>query len=271
MTSAVHPHFAEHGTFEGMPLGRLPMKPQPKLLRLSSYLLGAAELPEPPASFDLVSDVASWPMYDNDRLGDCTCAAAGHMVQAWTAANKVEHVPDPSLVDLFYWETGDPPASTGTAGGPTDTGRVETDVLNYWRRHALGTSPITAYVAVDPKNGSRVLDGIYLFGGLYLGVALPVTAQRQQVWDVVDPSLRGDSAPGSWGGHAVPALAYVGTDRGVEYTVVTWGGLMPVTGAFFSAYVEEAYAVLSPDWLGSEDGAPNGFNLDALKADLEAL
>jgi len=24
-------------------------------------------------------------MYSNDTIGDCTCAAAGHMIEAWTA------------------------------------------------------------------------------------------------------------------------------------------------------------------------------------------
>ena len=31
-------------------------------------------------------------MYANDRRGDCTTAAAGHMIEAWTAARRGEAV-----------------------------------------------------------------------------------------------------------------------------------------------------------------------------------
>ena len=273
MTDVTHHAFhAEHG-FSHLKLGRNPVRHDARTLRLARYLDDAVVLPTLPPSCDLTAAVPSWPMYDNDRLGDCTWAAAAHMVQAWTAANGSVYTPDPSLVDLAYWQTGQPPSTTGTPGGPTDTGRVELDVLNYWRQHGFGgapdrSAPITAYVAVDPRNTEHVRASIYLFGGCYLGVALPITAQRQRVWDVVgDPATDPDSAPGSWGGHAVPELAY---DSAGNLKVITWGAPLQMTQAFHDTYVDEAYAIIAPDWLPSGK-TPQGFDLAALQADLAAL
>ena len=53
--------------------------------------------------------------------------------------------------------------------------------------------------------------------------------------------------------------------------VVTWARRLNVTYEFLDRYCDEAYAILSPDWLGKDATAPNGFKLDQLKADLAAL
>lgn len=264
-------HPAWDGGFSRVRLGRLSSRHDPRLLRLAKYI-DLAELPSVPPAWDLTGEVLSWPMYDNDRLGDCTCAAVGHMVQAWTAAHGSVLTPDPGLVDRMYWRTGIPAADTGTAGGPTDTGRVETDVLGYWRDPGLGgvpdrSAPITAYAAVDAKNLDHVRAAIYLFGGVYTGIGLPRSAQWQHtVWDVADPTLQGNAAFGSWGGHAVP---YLGYDRDT-FTCVTWGGLMKLTDAFHMAYTDEVYAIISPDWVGGGT-APSGLNMEGLLADLAAV
>ena len=80
----------------------------------------------------------------------------------------------------------------------------------------------------------------------------------------------GDGAPGSWGGHAVPVVAYDSR----SLTVVTWGALQTMTWGFWAAYCDEAYAILSPDYLEQKGGqsiAPSGFNLTQLRDDLADL
>jgi len=114
----------------------------------------------------------------------------------------------------------------------------------------------------DPK---LVRAGAYLFGGLYLGLALPVTAQTQDTWDWTG-TLSGDAAPGSWGGHAVDVVAY----DDAALTIVTWGALKKMTWAFFDRYCDEAYAILSNDYLDA-GRAPSGFDLNALKQDLSLV
>jgi hypothetical protein len=105
----------------------------------------------------------------------------------------------------------------------------------------------------------------WLFGGLYLGLQMPLRAQRQATWDWPG-SLTGPDAPGSWGGHAVDIVRY--GER--TLTAVTWGRLQELTWSFFDRYCDEAYCLLSNDFLAG-DRAPNGFDLEALKADLALI
>ena len=264
----IHPEFAANGSFAHLRLGRNPVRRDVRTLMLARYLDDAAVLPTVPPSCDLTAAVTAWGMMLNADLGCCTLAAGGHMVEAWTAANGAQQtIPDQDIA-IGYWETGQPPAASGTAGGPTDTGRVELDVLNYWRQSGIGGHRITAFVSVNPRNTEHVRAAIYLFGGLYLGVALPKTAQSQHVWDVVgNPAADPDAVPGSWGGHAVPELAYDSTGN---LKVITWGAPLQMSQAFHDTYVDEAYAIVAPDWLPSGK-TPQGFDLAALQTDLSAL
>lgn len=261
-----HPELEREGSFAHLPLGKAPAARDDRTLRLADYLDATVVLPKVPTRADFsVSD--GFPMYDNDRFGDCTCAAVGHMIQAWSAAAGRETRPADADVIELYWATGDPPDEPCEPGGPTDTGRVELEVLNYWRNTGLlSGDKISAYVAVDPKDHEHMRIATYLFGGVYTGIALPRTAQRQHVWDVVGDGKTGDSEPGSWGGHAVPVVAYDMT----HLTVVTWGSTLRMTNRFASDYMDEAYALISPDFFAAGK-SPAGFDLAALQRDLFAL
>ena len=65
----------------------------------------------------------------------------------------------------------------------------------------------------------------------------------------------------------MPVVAYDQTGL----TVVTWGALKRMTWGFWGAYVDEAYALLSSDWIETDLLAPSGFNLAALQSDLAFL
>ncbi|MGC2138605.1 MAG: hypothetical protein WA627_12650, partial [Candidatus Sulfotelmatobacter sp.] len=158
--------------------------------------------------------------------------------------------------------------------GANDNGAQEIDVLNYWRQTGIAGHKIQAYMALEPSNHTHVMDGTWIFGGCYIGLALPKSAQAQtsnkQIWSVPPSGTGGDGAPGSWGGHAVPVVAYDSR----SLTVVTWGALQTMTWGFWAAYCDEAYAILSPDFLKQKDGqpvAPSGFNLAQLQEDLADL
>src|ERR1035441_10370083 len=62
-------------------LGKSVARHDPRTLLLASYV--TRTLPAPPASFDVTSKVKAWGMMDNDQIGDCTCAAAGHLLMEW--------------------------------------------------------------------------------------------------------------------------------------------------------------------------------------------
>lgn len=259
-----HPEYVKHGNFAHLKTGRLPVRHDPRTLQLSRYL--TSKLPKAPTIFGIWKAVAIWPMYGNDRLGDCTCAAAGHMIEAWTAASGALKTVAANAITRTYWLTGTPSSTKGTAGGPTDTGRVELDILKFWRTTGISGHKIGAFTSVQPKNHSHMKAGTWLLGGLYVGIALPITAQTQQVWDVVGDGKTGNSAPGSWGGHAIDIVGY--DSQGL--IGVTWGALIKITWAFVDAYFEEAYAIISNDWL-TQGATPAGLNLAQLQKDLAAL
>jgi hypothetical protein len=247
-------------------LGKSAARHDPRTLLLASYLTPA--LPAPPASFDLTSKVTAWGMMDNDQIGDCTCAAAGHLIMEWTANAKGKMVTptDKQIVTAYSAITG-----YNSTTGANDNGANEVDVLNYWRQTGIASHKIGAYMALEPSNHTHIMDSVYIFGGCYIGVQLPTSAQAQtqnhQPWSVPPGGPTGDGKPGSWGGHAIPVMAY--DARGV--TVVTWGALQVMTWSFWAAYCDEAYAILSTDYLSGKRTTPQGFNLAQLQADLADL
>jgi hypothetical protein len=242
-------------------LGKSPPRIDPRTLQLASYLR-ATVLPPPPASVDWGTKITQWPMMANDRIGDCTTAAAGHCIQEWTTdAGDPYLPPDAEIIAAYAAVSGYDPAT-----GRHDTGAVELDVLNYWRQTGIAGRTLRAYVALEPGNLDHVRDTVSIFGNCYIGLALPLSAQDQSTWSVPPGGAHGQGAPGSWGGHAVPVVAY--DPRGL--TVVTWGALQRMTWGFWSAYCDEAYALLSDDFL-TADRTPAGIDLASLQADLEAV
>jgi hypothetical protein len=186
----------------------------------------------------------------------------------WTAnsGKKMFTPTDQQIVAAYSAITGYNPVS-----GANDNGANEGDVLNYWRQSGIAGHKIGAYVALEPSNHIHIMDSVYIFEGCYIGVQLPISAQAQvqnhQPWSVPPGGPTGDGKPGSWGGHAVPVVSY--DVRGV--TVITWGGLQVMTWSFWETYCDEAYAILSQDYLDGMKKAPQGFSMQQLQADLADL
>lgn len=245
------------GTFR---LGKTPAIFDSRTLRFGAYL--ETKLPPPPASANYGKAVPMWPMYLNDKYGDCTCAAAGHMIQNWTANAGKEISPTDQQVLAFYEHF--------TAPGP-ENGCNMLSVLKYWQSSGLGGHKIAAFTQVEKKNFTEAQDAVNLFGSLYIGVELPDFAVQAGnfldiPWVVPPQGPTGEAAPNPQNGHCIPAVAY---DQRNLY-VVTWGALKAMSWQFYATYTEEAYAVLSPDFL--KDGkAPIGFNLAQLKEDLAEI
>jgi hypothetical protein len=242
-----------------MKLGRKAIKTDSRTLALADYL--TPSIPPPPPTADWTKGITSWGMMLNDTLGDCTIAGAAHAVQVWTAnASSVVAVPD-ATIETYYenWDGYVP-------GNPsTDNGGVELDVLNDWQKQGFAGHPLLAFA--DPKftNMVQIRQSIFIFGGVYIGLALPLTAQSQAVWDVV-PKGGAKAKPGSWGGHCVFVPKY--DQHG--FTCITWGGLKTMTLAFWKKYCDEAHTLFSADWLTAK-GSPSGFAQAELLADLKAI
>ena len=248
-------------------LGKLAPKIGPRAFRMAKYM--RAELPAPPDVVNYANGVAEWGMMGNEKAGDCTCAAAGHMIECWTAnAAGVEHpVIDSEVMAAYVAVTGIEGAAYDPLTGDNDNGCAIADVLDYWRKTGIGDHQIAAHGIVDPTNLFRIQQALWMFGGLDIGVNMPKSAQAQVggVWDIGGD---GDNTPGSWGGHAIPLVGY----DGEHFTCVTWGALQQMTVEWFSAYCDEAHAVISQEWIDAATAkCPAGFDLDTLLADLQAL
>jgi hypothetical protein len=242
-------------------LGKLPPREDPRTLKLAKYL---PKLPPTPAEYDWSKSVrGGYPMLLNDQIGDCAVVSKLQLFRTWRAASIRQDLRFSNAQALAAYRaiSGYDPADPST-----DRGCVMLDTLKWFRNVGVAGHKLGAFASVTPANQPLMQLGLYLFGGLDLGFALPETAADQDVWDVV-PNAGAAGAPGSWGGHAVGAVSF--GRRGI--TVVTWGAKKLVTWPFVRAYADEAYAVLSTDFLASSGKAPNGFDLRALQADLAAL
>ena len=247
-----------------MKLGKQPPRFDSRTLQFGSYL--TKDLPSPPQSVNYYQAVKTWPMMGNDSYGDCTCAAAGHMIEDWTAnTGKEQTLSDSQILAAYNY----------FAQGNADAGANMLDVLNYWRKTGIGGDHIASYAQLEPHNVIQCKDAVSLFGACYLGLALPDFAVREGAdflkipWVVPPKGPRGDAAPNPNNGHCVPAVGY--DDRNVY--VVTWGALKSMSWQFYQTYTDEAFAVLSPDWISRKLGGkcPAGFDMATLESDLTSI
>lgn len=248
-------------------LGKRAKRVDPRTFKLAKYLK-PKELPPIPDEVSWVTKIPDIPMYLNDQLGDCVEAAQAHHIGQWTYyATGLEVLFSPAdIIKAYEIEGGYLP------GQPwTDNGTDMLTALNVWRKQGFAGNPahkIMAFMSVDPLNHDEVKAAIYLFGSVFTGLALPISAQGQDAWTVADggPSADGNQ-PGGWGGHCVSTCAW----SPLTATCETWGTRLKMSHNFWDDYVEEAYVMLSADWLGVNGLSPNGFDLQSLGADLAQL
>jgi hypothetical protein len=213
-------------------LGKKDFKFDSRTLKLRDYLVPT--LPAPPASINWAPNVTSWPMLMNDTLGDCTIAAALHAVQVWMLSQGKTYTPTDAIA-LEYYEKWD-----GYVNGDpnTDNGGDETTVLTRWKAHNLNTHVLRGWVDPQPGNQTHIMQSIAYFGGVYIGLQLPVSAQNQTEWTVVA------NDGGVWGGHAVYCYAYNSTGP----ICATWNEVMQMTWGFWDKYCDEAHCLLGAAW-----------------------
>jgi hypothetical protein len=246
------------------PLGKNRPVIDDRTMRFATYVKPA--LPPPPAAVSYGAKVASWPMYYNDQYGDCTCAAAGHMIQNWTANASAEITVPPLSVLTFYEHfVGTPP--------PPDKGCDMLSVLKYWRRAGIDSRKVLAFTSIDLQDQLQAQKACWLFGGIYIGVALPdftVPPNGNPLtipWVVPPGGPVGNAAPNPDNGHCIPAVSY---DADNLY-VVTWGEIKPMSWGFYNAYADESFAVISEDFIEANGLNPAGFDLTALEGDLKLV
>jgi hypothetical protein len=244
-------------------LGKQPASHDPRDLTYDTYR-DPQTMVTVPATFGHYGLVQEWGMLGNDKYGDCVWAGGDHETIMWNAeAGKTVSFRDQDALADYAACTGFDPKKRST-----DKGTDVHAALNYRRKTGLrdagGTRHmIGAYIALEPGNYDHVLEAIYLFGAVGIGLQFPSSAMAQfdkgKPWSVVG----GASIEG---GHYVPL---VGIAHG-RLDCVTWGKVQPMTKTFFAKYCDEAYALVSVEALAGGK-SPEGFDLQQLTNDLAAL
>lgn len=265
-------------------LGKKAYVADPRSLQLAKY---AAALPAAP-NLVLAPVVSAWGMMLNDTLGDCTCAAAGHMQMAWEAdtAAQVVQPPDSAILTAYEAVSGYQPGNTST-----DNGAEIKSVLAYWQKTGVAGQKIGPYTEIKAGDLAMVRAGIWLFGAVDIGLNMPLAAQQMGTTWVAPPpatkrrrtlfdwllrrpaptGLTGQWKPGSWGGHSICLLGYNTTTD--TYTGISWGQVITIAAAFLAAYMDEGWAPLSPTFLvnGVSPARFGEFDTAQLTADLAQL
>lgn len=234
-----------------MKFGKLPKKLDSRTLQFSSY---AADI-ELPEAVDRWSRLRNLSALGNDVYGNCTCAAAAHMVESWTvyAERGQLTIPEKEVLDAYF------------SISPYDQGAYLLDALNMWRKRGIGPDKIESFVEIDRKSLTQAKMAIYMFGGIYVGMYLPdsIAASRGPWTEVI-------GAPSLKRGHAVNIIGY--NDKTRMFMVCTWGKIWSMSYDWYLAYTDEAYAVLNDISIDEATGkAPNGFDWERLSSDLKKI
>lgn len=247
--------------------GKLPYKPDSRTFEISTYLQ-EDNLPDIPDEYNWGIKIKAdkWGDMGNLKINNCTCATAGHLIMVWTSNTGKLHKPkDKDILNAYIDITGYNPKTDGEGES------VEAiKALKYWRKNGIDGFKIIGFAKLEENNHKQLKQTIYLYGGCYVGLNLPKTAEKQysqsKKWAVPRGGAKGDGEPGSLFGHAVLITGY----KNNQLRVVTWGKEMIMTMGFWETYGEEAYAVFSEEFIKNEK-TPTGIDVDVLRNDLETL
>src|SRR5581483_5969777 len=149
-------------------------------------------------------------------------------------------VPD-VVIEGFYHRL------TGGGTGWEDKGVSLLQTLKVWRSRGLHRHKLDAFLAVTPNDPKEAMHAISMFGGCYIGLALPDFAAHGNKIRTPWKISRGLRAPPQnvKNGHCVGAVGY--EDGGL--TVVTRSHVTRRSWQFYQAYADEAFALLTPLWI----------------------
>ena len=120
-----------------MKLGKAPAIQDKRTLKLGNYLNDSA-LPKLPDTFIWNTDITKWGVMKNDVIGDCTVAAAGHLIMGW---NNDLGIPVNSDAD-----------NTNTGGASGTLAAIEAQALsllkNPYVQYTLGAVGIVLFLGL---------------------------------------------------------------------------------------------------------------------------
>lgn len=212
----------------------------------------------PPTSDSVASPAIlpySWGMLGNDQVGNCTIAGAAHLDMAWNV-EVGEHNTIPSAAE-------DEKEYFSMTGGQ-DTGLAMTTVTTKWVKKGLFGYKVKAAAPVALTQ-IALKQAIQFYGGAYIGVQLPDSAQSQFIqgspttWSIVANSPID-------GGHCIIGAGF--TPAGM--LCVSWGQILLAEWSWIAKYMDEAYVIIPDQFVEAKKG-PSVLDLSALEADYKKL
>lgn len=246
-------------TLKAGKLGKLKAKSHNHSLSLSKYLTPI--LPFLRTSIAWERKVTNWSMLGNDQYGDCVEAAAANALMTETSQSGSQISPSVDQVLQDYSNiTGFNPNDPNT-----DNGTVMVDALSYYVKSGIVGRKILAWASVKIDSSLwEFKQAISLFGTVLVGFNVPQSAMDQfnagQQWII-------DTSSPIIGGHCVAISEYNPT----QLICNTWGALQPTSLGFFPYYADEAYVMITQDWINKMKISPSGFNIQTLENDAKVL
>jgi hypothetical protein len=247
-------------TFKGGRLGKKAACRHPNTLTLGKYITPI--LPFLKTSIAWERKVTNWSMLGNDNYGDCVEAAAGNALMTETSQSGTQISPTTSQILQDYTNiTGFNPSDP-----TTDNGTTMVDALAYYVKSGITGRKIIAWASVKiDSNLWEFKQAISLFGTVLVGFNFPQSAMDQfdagQPWAI-------NSASALVGGHCVAVSEYNPT----QIICNTWAALQPCSLGFFPYYADEAYVLITQDWINKiKNLAPSGLNINVLENDAKVL
>lgn len=247
-------------TLMGGKLGKLPAESHPNTLKLSDYLT-VPILPFLRTALAWERKVTNWSMLGNDDYGDCVEAAAANAEMTWTSQAGTQYSPTTVQVLQDYSNI----TGFNMANPSSDNGTVMVDALAYYKIKGIAGRKIVAWASVKIDSSLyEFKQAISLFGTVLVGFNFPQSAMNQfnagQTWSI-------NSSSPIVGGHCVAVSEYNPT----QFICNTWAALQPVSLGFFPYYADEAYVLITQDWINKMKISPSGFNINVLENDATVL
>ena len=188
-------------------LGKLPVRRDVRTLRIARYV-DRAKLPRRPHLSTSTTHVPEWPMYANDRLGDCTIARGRAHDRGVDRRGRAAR--------RGLRARGDRCVRAGEESStrrPGRRGRSSSTCLKYWRKTGIGAPPdrrVRAGPGARPR--ARAHAPRTSSAASTSGVELPLTAQDQDGLGLDGLARPGRRDPGR--GAATPSTSSATTRHG---------------------------------------------------------
>lgn len=202
----------------------------------------------------------------NDSLGDCVPAACTHLEMNWQA---VANAGTPLLVtDEMVLKAYEAVGGYVKNDPSTDNGCNMLDAMHYGLRTGYADRPPwQTFATLDVQNIDQIKAAIYIFGGVPIGFNVP-QSMVDELRAGIDPTfsfVQGDKPSGE--GHCVLPVGY--GRSGVA--LISWGKVYRTSWDFWQAWVDEAYCVVSKNWIKASGVSPTGLDLEGILADAQAI